>query len=179
MDYKVFSGFQCFGLLGLWVFFFFLCSRSLSVLSMCRSLSLFSIYQDTYDQKSQAPPLTFWWGWCWLCEPLDSRSRLTRYAEHNDLGWCWVSVWTQKLIIEYSHRGISEKEISLLDLSYKIEGDESFLLWLLLLVAVFILNFWGFFFFPCGFNDFSGFIGLICWRFWWRIEILYIFLHVY
>ena len=42
-DCKVFSRFQCFGLLGLWVFFFFLPSRSLSVLSLHRSLSLFDL----------------------------------------------------------------------------------------------------------------------------------------
>nr|POE83736.1 hypothetical protein CFP56_06061 [Quercus suber] len=29
--------------------------------------------------------------------------------------------------------------------------------------------------FSCGFDDFSGFMGLICWRFRWRIGILYVF----
>ena len=42
------------------------------------------------------------------------------------------------------------------------------------LVDVFILNFWVCLF-SCGFDDFSEFMCLICWRFWWRIEILYVF----
>ena len=42
------------------------------------------------------------------------------------------------------------------------------------LVAVFILNFWVCLF-SCGFDDFTGFMGLICWRFRWRIGILYVF----
>ena len=36
-----------------------------------------------------------------------------------------------------------------------------------------------FFFFSCGFDYFSRFMGLICWRFQWRIGILNEFLHVY
>ena len=35
------------------------------------------------------------------------------------------------------------------------------------------------FFISCGFDYFSGFMGLICWRFRWMIEILNEFLHVY
>ena len=42
------------------------------------------------------------------------------------------------------------------------------------LVTVFILNFWVCLF-SCGFDDFSEFMGLICWRFQWRIGILYVF----
>ena len=42
------------------------------------------------------------------------------------------------------------------------------------LVAMFILNFWVCLF-SCGFDDFSEFMGLICWRFQWRIGILYVF----
>ena len=41
------------------------------------------------------------------------------------------------------------------------------------LVAVFIFNFWDFFL--CGFDHFFGFMGLICWRFQWKIGILYVF----
>ena len=53
-----------------------------------------------------------------------------------------------------------------------------------IVVAVFILNFWVFFFFSffsssCGFDYFSRFMGLICWRFQWRIGILNEFSHVY
>ena len=36
-----------------------------------------------------------------------------------------------------------------------------------------------FFIISCGFDYFSGFMGLICWRFRWRIGILNEFLHVY
>ena len=46
------------------------------------------------------------------------------------------------------------------------------------IVAVFILNFL-IFFFPCGLDYFSRFMGLICWRFRWRIGILNEFSHVY
>ena len=35
------------------------------------------------------------------------------------------------------------------------------------------------FFISCGFDYFSGFMGLICWRFRWRIGILNESLHVY
>ena len=34
-------------------------------------------------------------------------------------------------------------------------------------------------FFSCGFYYFSGFMGLIRWRIWWRKGILNEFLHVY
>ena len=33
----------------------------------------------------------------------------------------------------------------------------------------------GGFFFSCRFDDFFEFMGSICWRFWWRIEILCVF----
>ena len=47
--------------------------------------------------------------------------------------------------------------------------------WVLIcsLVVVFIFNFWDFFL--CGFDHFFGFMGLICWRFQWKIGILYVF----
>ena len=49
-----------------------------------------------------------------------------------------------------------------------------------IVVAVFILNFWGFYFlFSCGFDYSSRFMGLIYWRFRWRIWILNEFSHVY
>ena len=63
-----------------------------------------------------------------------SRRRLTKNAEHNNVGWGWVS--------------------SCCCVYFKFLG----------------------LFFSFGFDDFSGFMGLICWRFWWRIRNLNEFL---
>ena len=76
-------------------------------------------------------------GWSKL---LDLWRRLTKNAEHNDVGWGWGWVLGCCCCVYFKFLGL---------------------------------------FFSCGFDDFFGFMGLIFWRFWWRIKILNEFLHVY
>ena len=179
MDYKVFSGFQCFGLLGLWVFFFFLCSRSLSVLFVSLTLSLFNLPRHLWLKIPSSAShileglvLVMWP--IGFEEPIDQICRAQRFGLVLGFG----------LNPKIDHWILSSWNFRKRDLSIGFELQNwrrwKFSFVIVVTCCCVYIKFLGFFFFfPCGFDDFSGFIGLICWRFWWRIEILYIFLHVY